>query len=70
VVTPPNNGNADCNAVQYSGENNQITITGLSNSSKVEIIGAPTNWQVVSICDGNCSATQLIPNLTIGDYFN
>lgn len=65
----PTNGNVDCNALQFTGDNNQISIAGLSSSySKVEIIGAATNWQVVTICDGNCSNTQIVPNLAIGVY--
>jgi len=67
-IENPNNGNGGCNGLQFSGNNNQITVNGLSTSSKVEIIGAPTNWQVLTICDGDCANQQIIPNLAAGNY--
>ena len=36
--------------------------------NKVEIIGSHTDWQTVTICDGNCSNTQVISSLANGEY--
>jgi len=62
-------GTANCNAVLFSGGVGQITIENLTASGEiVEIIGAPTNWQIVPICNDNCTNTQIIPNLAPGNY--
>ena len=62
-------GKADCNKLIFTGENGQITISGLTASyDKVEILGKNTDWQVLTICDGDCSDTQIIPDLKAGDY--
>jgi len=57
-----------CENLQFSSENNQINLSGLSTASKVEIIGRNTDYNVIGICDGNCSSSQIIPNLSSGDY--
>ena len=64
----PENNSANCEALQFSSENNQIIITNLSPSSRIEIIGRNTDWQIVPICSGDCSETQIIPDLMAGDY--
>ena len=62
-------GKANCNNLTFTGENGQITISGLTASyDKVEILGKNTDWQVLTICDGDCSDTQIIPDLKAGDY--
>ena len=66
VTTGSNGGN--CNTLIFNGMDGQITVSGLSLQSKVEILGKNTNWQIVSVCDNNCSETQTIPNLQSGDY--
>ncbi|MEM6321734.1 MAG: T9SS type A sorting domain-containing protein [Bacteroidota bacterium] len=58
----------DCDQLQFIAGEGQIEVQNLMTTSKVEIIGAPTNWQVVTICDGNCAANQVIPNLSEGEY--
>ena len=59
----------NCEAVQFIGGNQQITLTNLTAQfEKVEIIGANTGWQVVEICNNNCSLTQIISDLIPGDY--
>ena len=63
------NGNADCNNLIFLGQEGQISIEGLTASTnKVEIIGHNTDWQVITICDGDCSSTQIIPDLEAGEY--
>lgn len=62
-------GTANCNAVLFSGGVGQIMIENLTAASEIiEIIGAPTNWQIVPVCDDNCTNTQLIQNLAPGTY--
>ena len=62
-------GKADCDNLTFTGKNGQITVSGLTASyDKVEIIGKNTDWQVLAICDGDCSDTQIIPDLKAGDY--
>ncbi len=66
--TPPNQP-VNCDAVDLTVEDGQLTIYNLSaNYQKVEIIGANTNWELVTICEGDCAATQVVPNLSAGDY--
>ncbi|MEM6319857.1 MAG: kelch repeat-containing protein [Bacteroidota bacterium] len=62
-------GTANCEAVQLTGDAGQIIVSNLTAASeKIEIIGAPTNWQVVLVCDGDCANPLVIPNLSSGDY--
>jgi len=62
-------GKTNCENLIFTGENGQITIEDLTATyNKVEIIGRNTDWQVVSICEGNCSETQVIPDLMEGEY--
>ncbi len=71
VKAADNNGNgiANCDALVFTGADGQIIIEGLTASSnKVEIIGHNTDWQVLVICDGDCSEVQIIPDLEAGEY--
>ena len=62
-------GTANCEAVIFSGDEGQITIENLNAASElIELIGAPTNWQIVQVCDGTCDNTQIITNLAPGAY--
>ena len=66
-----NNSNitADCDKLNFIAGNGQITIEGLTaNYDKVEIIGRNTDWQIVTICDGDCADTQTILDLAAGEY--
>jgi len=66
---PPPTNFANCDAVDLTVEDGQLTIYNLSaNYQKVEIIGANTNWELVTICEGDCEAIQVVPNLSAGDY--
>ena len=63
------NGAANCDNLSFKSESNQIIVEGLTASyNKVEIIGQKTNWQVIPICDGDCSPTLFIPDLEPGEY--
>jgi len=69
VVSNNTNDTADCDKLTFTAGNDQITIDGLTASyDKVEIIGRNTDWQVVTICDGDCDDTQIIPDLAAGEY--
>ncbi|MFK7980768.1 MAG: T9SS type A sorting domain-containing protein [Saprospiraceae bacterium] len=69
VVGNNANDNADCDKLIFTAENGQIIVEGLTASyDKVEIIGRNTDWQVVTICDGDCAETQIIPDLAAGEY--
>ncbi len=61
--------NANCSTLQFTSQSNQITVSGLSPSSKIELIGQHTDWQIVPVCEGNCSESQVIADLQAGDYF-
>lgn len=62
-------GTADCNAVEFIGGAGTITLTNLTApSEKIEIIGAPTNYELITICEGNCGNPQVISNLAAGTY--
>jgi N-acetylneuraminic acid mutarotase len=62
-------GGANCDAVQFIGEQGQIKVENLTAAGEIiEIIGAPTNWSIVPICNLNCDETHIIPDLSPGDY--
>ena len=69
VVGNTANDNADCDKLIFTAENGQIIVEGLTASyDKLEIIGRNTDWQVVTVCDGDCADTQIIPDLAAGEY--
>ena len=69
VIGNNTNDTADCDKLNFTAANGQITIDGLTASyDKVEIIGRNTDWQVVTICDGDCADTQNISDLAAGEY--
>ena len=69
VVGINSNDTADCDKLIFTAENGQIIVDGLTASyNKVEIIGRNTDWQVVTVCDGDCTDTQIIPDLAAGEY--
>ena len=56
IVGDNSNDTADCDKLNFTVENGQIIVDGLTASyDKVEIIGWNTDWQVVTICDGDCA---------------
>ncbi len=59
---------SNCDNLSFDTNNTQISISGLTTTSKVEIIGQNTNWEVITICDGDCLPSTTIPNLTEGEY--
>ena len=64
-----NSESANCANLQFIPETGQISVSGLNTAySQVQIIGQNTDWQVITICQGNCDETQVIPNLTAGEY--
>ena len=65
----PSGGNGNCDDVQAVGGDGQIIVTGLTAAEqRVQIIGANTGWQVVDICDKDCSDPLIIDNLAAGAY--
>jgi len=78
IIVDNNDGNntddnntegVDCANLNFSGNNEQISVTGLTAANeKIEIIGHNTDWQIVLICDGDCAENQAIPNLKTGEY--
>jgi len=62
-------GGVNCDAVNFIGSEGQITLNNLNAlSERIEYFGAPTNYQTVIVCDGNCATTQTIPDLAAGTY--
>ena len=60
---------ANCNDLVFSPSDNTITVEGLTTDfSQVQIIGQNTDWQVVTICSGDCAENLVIPNLEAGEY--
>ncbi|MEM6318519.1 MAG: lectin-like protein, partial [Bacteroidota bacterium] len=59
-------GSADCDAVQATGGNGKITVTGANQGrhNKIEIIGAATNFVPRLICDDNCTDLLMIDNVS------
>ena len=68
IGQPISGGSVNCDLLQFSPENNQITVTNVAPSSIIEIIGRNTDWQIVPICNGDCAVTQIIPDLMAGEY--
>ncbi|GEM_PF-1581186 len=58
----------NCEDLQFLGQNEQITVSGLTLLSKVEIIGQNTDYQTIIICEDDCTEVQIIPNLSKGRY--
>ena len=53
-----------------TGGAGQITISNLTaHRENIQIIGAPTEWRTVAICDGDCSDPVIINDLESGEYF-
>ncbi|MFK7979293.1 MAG: acetylxylan esterase [Saprospiraceae bacterium] len=64
------NGVADCDAIDVTSSNGQIIITGLTaTSEQIDLSGQAANWQIIPVCNGDCSDTQVIPNLTVGGSY-
>ncbi len=62
-------GELNCQNLTFFGGYNQIELSGLTaHYNKVQIIGQPTNWQVQTLCDGNCLEYQLSEYLPAGSY--
>ena len=67
--TGGNENGVDCNRLNFTATNNQITINdGIGRPTKVDLIGANTGWSIENICDNNCSFPITIPNLSTGEY--
>ena len=61
--------NVDCDAVNFIGGEGQVTLNNLDAPSvSIEYFGAPTNYQTVVVCNGNCATTQVISGLASGTY--
>jgi len=59
----------DCEAVTFAGGAGTITVSNLNAPfEELNIIGAPTNYELILICSGDCNAQQVIPNLAAGSY--
>ena len=58
----------DCSILNFTGSDGKITVSGLAPQSTIEIIGINTDWLIVPICNGDCSETQIIPDLEAGEY--
>ncbi len=58
----------DCENIVITAQGGIIRIDNLTaKSEKIEIIGSETNGQSYLICDGDCSETQYIEGLQIGN---
>ncbi len=62
-------GPADCTVIIAVGGPSQIVISNLvAAGEEINIIGAPTNWQNILICDEDCNNTEIITDLSPGTY--
>lgn len=60
---------ANCNGLNFVPSTNQIEVQNLNTTfSQIQIIGRNTDWQVVTICSGDCAENTVIPNLQAGEY--
>jgi hypothetical protein len=66
TTPPPPSGS--CTDVLVTGGNGQVTITNIPQGAKVEIQGPSTGWGLQLVCNGNCSSTQVVNNLSTGAY--
>ncbi len=59
----------DCDAVTFEGGAGTITVSNLrAPIVELNIIGAPTNFELINICDGACNLQEVISNLAAGTY--
>ncbi len=62
-------GTINCDGVQFSGSEGQITLSNLTAQyEKIEILGRGTDWEVIPICFNDCNDPQVINNLGAGSY--
>ena len=57
-----------CENLSISGGNRQISISNIPAGTKLEYLGISTGYGVVVICDGDCGDSQVIENLSAGEY--
>lgn len=60
--------NNTCNDAIITATTNQVKITNLAQSAKVEISGPSTGWGQQLICYGNCQADPIVNDLSEGKY--
>ena len=59
----------DCDAVIFEGGAGTITVSNLNAPFEaLNIIGPPTNFELILICSGDCNTQQVISNLVAGSY--
>jgi len=59
----------NCDAVTFEGGPGTITVSNLTAPFvALNIIGAPTNFELINICDGACNTQEVISNLAAGSY--
>lgn len=69
ISNPTTPQSANCNDLVFTAIDNQIEVQNLNTTfSQIQIIGENTDWQVVTICSGNCAENQVIPSLEAGEY--
>ena len=65
-TTQPPSGN--CNSVTVTGGSGQVSISNIPSNAKIEISGPSTNWAQQLVCEGNCSSSEVVSNLSAGSY--
>jgi len=64
-----NTSSIDCEKVNFTADMETITVRGLKAvSSSVQILSKNTDWEVITICDGDCGETVEIPDVYTGEY--
>ncbi len=59
----------NCDAVTFEGGAGTITVSNLTAPFEaLNIIGAPTNFELINICTGDCNTQEVISNLAAGSY--
>ena len=60
--------NGDCNDISPIGGVGIITISNIPTEARIDITGPSTGFAPQIVCDGNCSSTEVVPNLMEGTY--
>ena len=58
----------DCNDISPVGGAGIITISNIPTEARIDITGPSTGFAPQIVCDGNCSSTEVVPNLMEGTY--
>jgi hypothetical protein len=65
---PVTGGGKTCNDVTATGGDGELTISNIASYAKIEISGPSTNYGLQLVCNGDCTPTQVVKEISKGLY--